>query len=720
MKNPIKLPVVFGRMLVACVALVAASSVSFAQIAPAAPATPKDDKNLDEVVDLTVFTVKSTQGRGYSSRAAIGLKNNAELMKTPQSIAVITSDFIEDLGYNDTAGTLQYAGVFTAFGQESLSVRGTRVNNALLDEMTDGSSPSDNVNIDSIVLMRGPAATLYRGAALGGTILKNSKWPLPQSKHSVMMRVDQHGLFRTELDSTGPLGNLGEVKVGYRLTGALQHGQSYFSNVTDNRTVFHPTLQMSYKGTLVKLGADYQHVEAYPSANNFVTPNGGLYIGAGRRESYFPNSGNKNSADRRAIKLIVEQRISDNWSAKFSSELQEFTLFGPVMFVTNVNWPNQTISFSSRRNYINTKRREAQVDVNGLYNFGGITMETIFGGAYNSQLSAFQFQGSPTFGTVTVPINNPRIELLDAPVSSDYRTFPLPKANTSAPNTPGYSLNTFVQQTVGLFHDRLRLVGGLTSQTIKVGTTDSTKTLRRVGVVFGVTPNIMLYATESTTFQPPNLFQIDVNGKVLPGPEGKGPEVGFKTSFLGGRLSSTFSLFKITLSNQSFFVGANSAGINIFAPIGSTTQKGFDFDITASPLPNLEFIATYYDGKVVDQAGATVPNSYKSHISLVGRYKISEGPFKGLMLGTGYTRIGKRNIGRGNYNTGIVGQASTINLKDGNLVNAFASYKPNDRWLLRANIENLLDEVYVAAGQVATSVIPSNPRTVSFSMTYEF
>ena len=175
MKTPIKLATVLGPMISACAVYLAATSFSLAQVAPAQPASATNTD--DETITMSAFTVTSTAGKGYTSPVAVGLKMNELLMRIPQAVTMITSDFIEDLGYNDSAKTLQYAGVFTAFGQESLAIRGTRVGNALLDEMPENATPTDNVNIDSIVVLRGPAATLYRGASLGGLVLKNSKWP---------------------------------------------------------------------------------------------------------------------------------------------------------------------------------------------------------------------------------------------------------------------------------------------------------------------------------------------------------------------------------------------------------------------------------------------------------------------------------------------------------------------------------------------------------------
>jgi outer membrane receptor protein involved in Fe transport len=211
-----------------------------------------------------------------------------------------------------------------------------------------------------------------------------------------------------------------------------------------------------------------------------------------------------------------------------------------------------------------------------------------------------------------------------------------------------------------------------------------------------------------------------VNLNVLPSAEGKGQEVGFKTAFLDGRISSTLSFYKLDLTNQSFFAGVRPDGISYFAPIGSTVQKGYDFDLAYSPLPGLQFIGTYYHGSVKDQAGNDVANSYTGQISLVGRYEIQSGGLKGLSFGGGYVTIEGRKLSRGAYVTGLVPEPALIEVDPGHLVNFFASYKLNNRWFFRANIDNVLDEAYVLGAQNAYFVDPSLPRTYSASVTYRF
>lgn len=708
------------KMAVACAAFTAASLVSFAQ-----PTISSESK--DEAVMLGSFQVSSTQGKGYtSSNAATGFKTNESLLKIPQAVTLVTRDLIDDIGAVDSSNILQFAGVSNFFAGESFAMRGTRIGYPLLDEMPDGVPYLDNVNLDSYTVMRGPAATLYLNASLGGTVLTTSKFPLQKAQYSITGKVDEHGTYRTEVDFTGPLATLGDFKFSYRFVAAVQDGDSYFKNLVDHRQVFHPTVQITYKHTLIRVAYDYQHLDHIPNANSFVTPDGKLYTGAGRDEAYFVK-GTMENFHRRGVRLIVIQKLSDNWEAKIAATRWWFSRFGVVVFPTGgVNFLNQTITFNSRKNDQKLDFSIAQIDVNGKYHIGSISTQTTFGASYSDEEGINRIIGFPAsvFPARTVSYANPQLDQIIAPSMSQFTA-----ANPGSKATT-YRGNGYVQQTVDLLPDRLTLVAGLTRSKIKINNitntatqtlgipVNGTDTLHRYGAVLNITKDAVLYAMESTTFAPTNARDINLN--TLPAAVGKGQEAGFKTAFLDGRISSTFSVFKLALTNQSFFAGVRPDGISYNAPIGSTTQKGFDFDLAYNPLPGLQFIGTFYNGKVRDQANQPVANSYSQQVSLVGRYEFQNDALKGLSLGAGYARISGRKLSTGAaYVSGVPG-LTFVTPEAGDLVNLFASYRVNRHLLLRVNVDNLLDESYALGAQNAYFVDPSPPRTVSVSATYRF
>jgi iron complex outermembrane receptor protein len=265
------------RMSVACAAILAASVSISAQTttAPAPAASDDATTKKSDVVTLSKFEVTTTQGAGYfANNTATALKTNQGLMTIPQSVTVITRDLIDDIGATKTSDVLQYAGASQFYRGESIRLRGARTLNAYMDDAIENVPYSDNVNIDSYEIIHGPAGVLYANSSVGGVVLKTTKKPLPYAMNKVTVSVNDWGQYRGEIDSTGPVGDLGEAKVSYRLAAAFQDGDAYFKNVKDQRLAVHPTLQFDYKNTTVRFAYDYVDITSIAGGQNFVMPDG--------------------------------------------------------------------------------------------------------------------------------------------------------------------------------------------------------------------------------------------------------------------------------------------------------------------------------------------------------------------------------------------------------------------------------------------------------------
>ena len=157
------------------------------QVPPRAP---------EQIVEMSQFEVTTTQGHGYvSTNAATGFKTDEALMNLPQADIVVTSDLIKDVGYENTSDILKYFGVMAVTG-DALSLRGnSTLAFTYVDEMPLFADYQDDVVIDSIEVVKGPAQTLYQSAPLGGIILETTKKPLPFNQDSLTGMIDNNGLF---------------------------------------------------------------------------------------------------------------------------------------------------------------------------------------------------------------------------------------------------------------------------------------------------------------------------------------------------------------------------------------------------------------------------------------------------------------------------------------------------------------------------------------------
>ena len=695
----------------------------------AQPTPPKE-----EVIQLSKFEVTTTQDKGYvTTNAATGFKTNQQLLSIPQAVTVVTRDLIEDIGFSASSDALQFAGVGRlTVGTEASMLRGNRIGNPIVDEFPNGGPPYlDNINIDSYEVIRGAAAVFYINSNLGGAVLKTTRKPLPYKSTTLGFSADQYGTYRATIDTTGPLFSIGEGKFSYRFDGVLRGGEQFFKYRSEDTYGLFPTLQFKYKDTTVRVAMDYMKLEHYPQSHSFLTPEGQVYTGAGRSENYqAPN--NLEAFTAKQVRLSLLHRFSEDWEMKFSASNNRY-LRGPTGIILpggGVNWVTETVTFNARRNYQDFNSNYAMGDVSGKYVIAGVKAQTLAGFQFTEGTSDALFQSSTTFGDgtnrVTRSISAPNMGSVIIPNLASY-----PQSANPGSRSIGNALIAYFQQQADVIPDRLSLVAGWSSwgnQSTSIPnpsaarpapstTTRSSGLLHRYGLVGYITKEISVYALESTTLQP-NTFGIMANGQQLPNQIGNAQEVGIKFALFGGKISSTFSLFDMGLTNQSTFAGVLPDGRSYSNLIGSTVQKGWDVDLEVRLLPNWQLIATAFSGDNKTATGAPVSASYRSSWSLFTRYDFTPNTFKGLSIGGGATTKTGWIVSSG----GLIlpTPKAFIDVQDGLLVNVFASLKIGRHWTARINIENLLDETFPAGFQAAWLVDPSNPRTTSLGTTYKF
>jgi len=719
-----------SRLSIICAALLAASSSAFSQSSPGgtAAATP------DETVVLSKFEVTTTQGKGYvATNAATGFKTNRELIKIPQSVTVITRDLIEDIGATKTSDVLQYAGASQFFRGESIRLRGARTLNAYMDDAIENVPYSDNVNIDAYEVIRGPAGVLYANAGVAGVVLKSTKKPLPYSMQRVTFSINDWGLYRGEVDSTGPIGTISDAKFSYRVAAAYQDGDAYFKNVEDKVFAAHPTLQVDFKNTTVRVAFDYVDITGIAGAQNFVTPDGKLYTGAGRDEAYYPKGVMEDHTQVRQ-RLAVLHRISQNWEVKFSASHLHYERGGTNVLPNDLNLATGFFNLRARRNYQRLENWVMNADVLGNYKLGSIANQSAAGFTVTDEYNRAAFTNSTAFGVRALPIANPQLGNVVAPLLSSY------EARTALGSwTNNRRATYYYQHEATVIEDRLILVAGVSAASLQINDVPDVRArsaaggtrvvnfdenLHRIGVVVNITKEIALFGLDSTTFAPQaNSNTRDFNGLLLPAQVGKGREFGIKTALFDGKLSATVSHFDMELTNVAVLQGTLSpiTGISHFVASGLQKQKGWDGTLAYAPTPEWQILLTGYRGTVKDQNGATVNNTYSSLYSFFTRYEFRDGPLNKFSVGGGASKTGGNiftALGGYTFPTGVTPRPITLEAVWN--ANFFLGYEYDKHWTFRLNVKNVLDKAFALGAQTLTFVDPSPPRTFQISTSYKF
>jgi len=181
--------------------------------------------NPSKAVKLSVFEVNADKDTGYAASTSMsGTRTNEKLANLPNSISVMTGEFLEDLALNNYFDAVGFAvnaenvsnangTVGAASGNRSgnqVDIRGL----ASIRQFRDGFPwyvSTDTYNTERIEFGRGPGGVAYGDVDAGGIINIASKRATFLRRSSAQIRYDNYGTQRYSLDVNQPIipGRLG-------------------------------------------------------------------------------------------------------------------------------------------------------------------------------------------------------------------------------------------------------------------------------------------------------------------------------------------------------------------------------------------------------------------------------------------------------------------------------------------------------------------------------
>jgi iron complex outermembrane receptor protein len=224
---------------------------------------------------------------GYVAQQEMtGTKTDTPIMKTPQSISVITRDQMDAQNLNDTGDVLRYTAGATSepYGTDKRSIyfglRGFNVSDEafyrdglqLRGSQFAGFTSLDPYGAERYELLKGPASVLYGQISPGGLLNYVTKRPTEQAFREVELESGYPARGGGAFDLGGPISDSGDLL--FRLTGHGFHADTQVDYVDENRGYFAPALTWKPNDdTDVTLLANFQY-DRFGWSNQFLPASG--------------------------------------------------------------------------------------------------------------------------------------------------------------------------------------------------------------------------------------------------------------------------------------------------------------------------------------------------------------------------------------------------------------------------------------------------------------
>ena len=579
-------------------------------------------------------------------------RTDTPLIDVPQSVQAITRSLIDDQDLHTLGNALvNVSGVTPTRTDEILFippiVRGFPAE-VYLDGLPifagnqQAYDPDGLVGVERIEVLKGPSATLYGGGLgtpLGGIINVESERPGATLGGYAAMRAGSYGTENPYVDLTGPLTST----INGRLAADYQSNDSWIDKVHGKRWSVQPSLSFQIDdATDLLLQGQFNHRsnleysglpadEALAGAlDRHAFPGSPIDQPLTKNDSHMGTATLRHAfSDRMKLTVIARtyaDRVDESGSFVYPGLVPSDSV-PPVYDVFPITMITRTDEATFDANLA------AKVDMLGGTHelLGGIDYDRT---RFYSGMGLF-VSDSPS-GTINLA--DPVYDLsytAQTPVNSfeddHYET------------TAAYVQD---QATYGPLH----LTGGLRLTSLQflessdygvANDTTYTHVSPRIGATLDVASGVALYAGYATAFRAPFGFI----GLQTPKPEtSSNLESGIKLALPETGLSGTVALFRQTHDNV---VTADPDHVGYYVQSGRQRASGVEADVMWEPTPAFSLLGNYAHTNTRDEGvapGDTLARVPRNSGRIAARYRLLQGPAKGLSFGVGITAFSSREL----------------------------------------------------------------------------
>ncbi|AQX86062.1 TonB-dependent siderophore receptor [Elizabethkingia bruuniana] len=693
----------------------------------------------------------------------LSTKSNLTVMETPQPIAIVTHEIIEQQQAKQLSDVLQnvngiyvtssrgnsqdsFGGRGFSLGNDNIFKNGARINSGVFPEVS---------GLERVEVLKGANAMLYGNTAAGGIINMVTKKPRFQTGGSFSLSGGSWNTYKPTFDIYGPISK----SAAFRLNAAYETADSFRDGVSSEKIYFNPSL-------LFNIGKKSQLiVEGDYLINNF-TPDFGIGAITNKDGSYSMNNllprnaflgANWQYQDVRqtSTNITFNHQISNNWSLNVITSYQNYTK--DYFSTERVQWEydkNNRLNWKRPLNktYNEQNYTSFQANVNGEFNTGKINHKVLIGA--DSDYSAadsytyFNPSNNKTYGTGYIYGTGGGNGALYLDDTATWSSGSIPASATQdRSRIRTRRVGVYVQDFISLTKE-FKVLAGLrwsyiqNMPTINTNFRTNTKKLvdnsstsdqalsPKVGLVYMPNDNLSLFATYTNSFSANTGY--DINRSTLKPTTIDQYEVGVKKNLWNNAIAVNLSAYQILYKNyyqtaELTAGGQPNSDPNMKEFAGKMRSRGVELDITGNPSKNLSLIggisynnSVYLDtpdtfGYVENQRIVRTP---ATTANLSAFYTLPK-YIKGLKVGASFYYIGERLAGWNDTkatNNSRNGVSRIFTLKDYTTLALSLGYDWK-KFSIQAKVNNLFDTVNYNVHE-NYSVNPIAPRNYYFTLTY--
>lgn len=325
----------------------------------------------------------------------LSTKSNLTVMETPQPIAIITHEIIEQQQAKQLSDVLQnvngmyvtssrgnsqdsFGGRGFILGNDNIFKNGSRVNSGVFPEVS---------GLERVEVLKGANAMLYGNTAAGGVINMITKKPRFNFGGSVGMNAGSWNSYKPMVDFYGPLSK----SAAFRVNGTYEYAESFRDVVQSEKYYFNPSFlfNLGEKSQLI-VEADYLKNDFTPDFGiGSITKQDGLTYELNNllpRNAFMGTEWQFQDVEQVSTNVTFNHQINDKWTLNATASYQNYTK--DYFSTERTQWGyNKLASDPNRlswnrplnRTYNEQNYTSAQVNLNGEFNTGKINHKILIG-----------------------------------------------------------------------------------------------------------------------------------------------------------------------------------------------------------------------------------------------------------------------------------------------------------------------------------------------------